>query len=277
MVNSETQAAIPPATSQVTEAPAVERTERVYPMSRQGRRQAIILLLGVASIWIFALWSLITILQDGVGGVEWVSAALMLGMLVVAPVVAWTLLEEANSRIVTSGSGIEYRTFGGIALAYGWDELEGFKPAGGRGRIAKFFLGDEEVDITSSNKVSNAEAGEPRPEEDPTEEDKKGYAAGADGRERAIPAAAIEVAASESDSEDTDEPGTLLLRVRNERTGQIANPLARFLHRQAHGASLPIYGGLEDRLELLDEIAQHLPVAVPAPLNSSPDSQAEIA
>jgi hypothetical protein len=274
MVNSETQAALPSATSQVTEAPSVERTERVYPMSRQGRRQAIILLLGVASIWIFALWSLITILQDGVGGVEWVSAALMLGMLVVAPVVAWTLLEEANSRIVTSGSGIEYRTFGGITLTYGWDELEGFKPAGGRGRIAKFFLGDEEVDITT-NKVSNAEAGEPRPEEDPTEEDKKGYAAGADGRERAIPAAAIEDAASEGDSEDTDEPGTLLLRVRNERTGQIANPLARFLHRQAHGAYLPIYGGLENRQELLDEIAQHLPAAVRTSLNSSPGSQAE--
>src|SRR5713101_7581337 len=63
--------------------------ERVYPMSRQGRRQALILLLGVITIWIFALWSLITILQDGVNGVEWVSMVLMLGLLLVAPVVAW--------------------------------------------------------------------------------------------------------------------------------------------------------------------------------------------
>src|SRR5207245_6632727 len=101
----------PPAT---TAAPTVsersDAAERVYPMSRQGRRQALILLLGVVTMWIFALWTLITILQDGITGVEWVSLALMLGLLVVAPVVAWTLLEEANSSITFSDAGICYRT-----------------------------------------------------------------------------------------------------------------------------------------------------------------------
>src|ERR1043165_4768822 len=117
--------------------------ERVYPMSRQGRRQAILLLLGVASIWIFALWTLITILQDGVNGVEWVSLLLMLGMLVVAPVVAWTLLEEANARIVTDNEGIKYRTIAGITLSYNWEEVQGLKSKEGRSRIARFFLGDD--------------------------------------------------------------------------------------------------------------------------------------
>ena len=81
--------------------PVAERVECVYPMSRQGRRQAFILLAGVASIWIFALWTLVTILDGGITGVEWVSLVLMLGILVVSPLVAWALLEEAGSRIVT--------------------------------------------------------------------------------------------------------------------------------------------------------------------------------
>src|SRR5205823_3925247 len=114
------------------------------PMSRQGKRQALILLLGVVTIWIFALWSLITILQDGVSGVEWVSMALMLGLLLVAPVVAWVLLEEANSRFIVSSKGIQYRTLAGISLDYGWEDLTGFAPAGGRSRLARFFLGDDE-------------------------------------------------------------------------------------------------------------------------------------
>jgi hypothetical protein len=232
----------------------------------------LILLFGVASIWVFALWSLITILQDGVGGVEWVSAALMTGMLVVAPVVAWTLLEEANSRVVTSGAGIEYRTFAGIALTYAWDDVQGFNPKTGRGRIARFFLGDEEVDI-NNNKVTKAEAGEPRPGDNSTTDAQiEQVAANADGRERALSAPAAREELAEDGDEglgDNEEPDTLLLAMRTDRTGQIANPLARFLHRQAHGTALPIYGGLENRRELLDEIARRLPVPAAAAAQSS--------
>src|SRR4051794_7021434 len=101
---------IAPTQTNITSA---EQAGHVYSMSRDGRRQAIILLVGVASIWIFALWSGIVILQDGVSGVEWVSLLLMLGILVVAPIVAWTLLEEANGRILTSDTGIEYRSIAG--------------------------------------------------------------------------------------------------------------------------------------------------------------------
>src|SRR5438045_8169499 len=101
-----------------TTPPATESAEQTYPMSREGRRQAFVLLAGVISIWIFALWTLITILQDGVSGVEWVSLALMLGLLVVAPVVAWALLEEANSRITLSDESIKYQTIAGINLTY---------------------------------------------------------------------------------------------------------------------------------------------------------------
>src|SRR5919204_4180269 len=116
----DTSPAAPTAASPLSEPGAAERT---YPMSRQGRRQALILLLGVVTVWIFALWTLITILQDGVSGVEWVSLALMLGLLVVAPMVAWALLEEANSSITVSDKGIRYRTLARISLDYAWDEL----------------------------------------------------------------------------------------------------------------------------------------------------------
>jgi hypothetical protein len=246
-------------------AAQVEPEERVYAMSREGRRQALILLLGVASIWIFALWTLITILQDGVGGVEWVSLILMLGMLVVAPVVAWTLLEEAYSRVVTDRQGIKYHTIAGIGLSYAWDDFTGFKPKGGRGRLARFFLGEDGDTGANDNIGRKVEAGEPRPGGDPTRDDgdtkmeaRVSEGAAEPGLE---PATAEQPPPPTGDEEEDGDPETLLLQVRNDRTGQIANPVTRFLHRQAHGTALPVYGGLENRSELLDEIASHLPAA----------------
>jgi hypothetical protein len=36
------------------------------------------------------------------------------------------------------------------------------------------------------------------------------------------------------------------------------------LHTQAHGAALPIYGGLQDLDDLLSEISRHLPTPSPS-------------
>ena len=187
---------------------------RVYALSRDGRRTAIILLLGVASMWVFALWSLITILDDGITGVEWVSSFLMLGILVVAPMVAWTLLEELNSRISLSDTSLRYQSLGGIDLAYSWDDLAGFQQAGQRGKVARFFLSDKEAQP------------------------------------------AVEAEASVDDIEE--EPSTQLLHVRDGHGPQIGNPVVSFLHRQAHGTNVPIYGGIENREELLGEIRTRL-------------------
>ncbi len=198
-----------------------------YPMSKEGRRQAIILLLGVISIWVFALWSLITIFQDGITGVEWVSGLLMLGILVVAPMVAWTLLEEANSRITTDDSGITYSTLGGIHLRYPWTDIVGFQDKGRKSRLARFFLGDDDKD-GDSNKQNKEE------------EIARTVKAGEDG-----------------ETPLEDEPETRLLTLRN-KPASIPNPVVNFLHRQAHGDALPIYGGLENRKALLEEIALHI-------------------
>jgi hypothetical protein len=55
-------------------------------------------------------------------------------------------------------------------------------------------------------------------------------------------------------SDDADEPTDELV-LRGDYTGQIRNPLMRFLHGQAYGRQrLPIYAGLAERDELLAEI-----------------------
>lgn len=61
--------------------------------------------------------------------------------------------------------------------------------------------------------------------------------------------------------DDGDEPLDEIL-LRQDVGPQIANPILRFLHRQAYGARhLPVYAGLEDRAELLNEIRRNAAIA----------------
>ena len=55
-----------------------------------------------------------------------------------------------------------------------------------------------------------------------------------------------------------DEPETFCSPSAKTLHGQIANPVVRFLHKQAHGNALPIYGGLENRKALLAEISSRI-------------------
>lgn len=58
----------------------------------------------------------------------------------------------------------------------------------------------------------------------------------------------------EADEEPLDE-----LVLKNSRLSSIRNPLLRFLHAQAYGRRrLPLYGGLEEREELLERIRAYL-------------------
>lgn len=204
-----------------TQTPAENTASSTYAMSKPGRRQALVLFVGAASIWVFALWTLVTILENGITGVEWVSLVLMLGILLVAPMVCWALLEEAYSQISTGDWGIRYRTLAGIDLTYSWEEIAGFKGKSDRSRVARFFLGDE-GEGKSGERVRDVEA---------------------DG---------------DIEKESEDEPETRLLEVRQDRTGQITNPLVRFLHRQAHGTHIPIFSGLENHSMLTGEITSRL-------------------
>jgi hypothetical protein len=61
--------------------------------------------------------------------------------------------------------------------------------------------------------------------------------------------------------DDADEPMDELL-LREDYTRQIRNPLLRFLHSQAYGRTkLPLYAGLQDRDELINEIRQRASLA----------------
>jgi hypothetical protein len=214
----------------------------LYIMSREGRRQAVILLLGVATLWVAALWIALTILLDGVGGVEWVSLLLMLGIIVVAPLAGWALVEELTSRITTDAHGINYRAAGGINLCYSWKALTGFRPRQDPGRVKRFFLGDAPVDVHDDGRDRDRHVHTPD----------DGPAAEAEG-----------AVAPDSTHPLQDEQGTLLLQTSVDPAAQITNPLVRFLHRLAYGTAIPLYGGLEGRDELVKEIAAHLQPANP--------------
>jgi len=204
------QQAIPQALT-IDDASIVGET---YPMSREGRRQAIVLLLGVISLAIFALWSLVNILQDGVSDVEWVTGAFMLAILLVSPLVAWTLLEEANTVVTTSDSGLTYSTLGGVSLQYKWPDVTGFQSKRGKSKLARFFLGDDDA---------------------PREE-------------------SVSVTSEGDAENSAESPSTLLLSVRTDPALQLKNPLVRFLHKQAYGDTLPLHSGLANRDLLINNI-----------------------
>ena len=66
------------------------------------------------AIAVFAIWSLVALLTGGLQGPEWVSALLLLAILGLSPLVAWSLLAEYNAAILTDAAGLTYRTIGGI-------------------------------------------------------------------------------------------------------------------------------------------------------------------
>lgn len=218
--------------AQPAAAPAQVLTSSVsneYPMSREGRRQGIILLIGVLSLEVFAVWSLVTILDRGLDGAEWVSALLMVGIALIAPLVAWTLLEEINSRYLVTAEGLRYTSIGGIDLLYPWEQLAGFKTEQRRGRIARFFLGDEDDTETVNN--TSAEG--------------------------------TTLGGTNNDEEESEvEPQALALQVREsyrpQVDSQLGNPLLRFLHTQSRGYTVPIHGGVENRGELVSQITSRI-------------------
>jgi hypothetical protein len=194
-------------------------TSRSYAMSREGRRQANILLLGAASLWVFGLWTLINALDGGLSGAEWVTTLLMLGIVVVAPVVAWALLEEANSRYIVEEGGLRYRSLGGVDLTYAWDEIAP-EEGGRKSRIARFFLGDDDAPA------------EPAP-----------------------PSTSVAIAGDEEEVSLEEEARHYRVP---DHTGQIANPVARILHKLAYGSRLPVHNGVENRGALLNEIGERI-------------------
>lgn len=234
---------------------------QVYRLSPAGRRTALILLLGVAAIWVFALWTLVTQAQDGLSGPEWVTAILMLGILVVAPVVGWTLLEERTTTITTDARGLTYRSVGGIHLAYTWPEITGLEPAPAQpSRWAQLFMDNPASAVVPPTKEQSPAAGQ---QADETQHNNASPTVTRDSSRPGI--------STPADAEDTDEEAyeanqrTIRVAVRPVPAARIANPALRALWQQAHGDTLPLPGELESREAVLATIRDHLAHQEPSP------------
>lgn len=192
-------------------AEQVVAEEKVYRLSRAGRRMAYLLLAGGVLIWLFALWTLKNTLQIGVrnflpslerlgkrlvgteGSIppeEAIPAVIMLVLAIVVPLLIWNIVEELRSSYQVGPAGITFRSWG-VELSYPWAEIADLRPV------------DEEA-------------------EEPLDE----------------------------------------LIVRTSRLSEIRSPVARFLHWQAYGRhKLPLYGGLEEREELIVRVRAHMAAA----------------
>ncbi len=180
-----------------------------YRLTADGRRNALVLLVGALIIWAFALWTFRTTLGisynplrffgslaaafvGGLGPGQIIPALLLLVLIVATPFVIWNIFEEYAASYTLTDDGLRFESTG-VALTYPWSS------------------------ISAIRRTDAADAG--------------------------------------------DEPDETL-EIGADLTGQIANPVARFLHAQAYGRTrLPIYGGVERRDELIDEIRRRARLA----------------
>lgn len=249
--------------------PAASTTEgppaggQVYRLSAAGRRTALILLLGVAAVWVFAAWSLVTQALDGVSGPEWVTAVLMLGILLVAPVVGWTLLEERNATITTDAQGLTYRSINGIHLAYTWPEITGLNPAPAQpSRWARLFMDDPAPPAVPPTTEQSPPAGRKAEMSNQSNSSNASRTGAPDDSRIGPPPAEAEEPTTEAEEAP---PRTVPVTVSPPPAARIGNPVLQALWRQAHGATLPLPGELENRAAVLATIRAHL-----APQESPP-------
>ncbi len=230
-------------------APAPAR--HTYRLRRETRWTVGALLIGVVLIAIYAIWTLVSLLAGGPSGGDWINAAFMLAILVISPLVAWSLLAEWSTTITTSPEGLTWRAAGGLRLAYAWSEIAGLAPAAPRWR--PFSLGDN---ARSAGRIAEPTSGtedSSTATQVDTQVDTEGVPA--PGEELTTPPAAPVPAAEPEDA------APLQLRVHPPAPERIANPLLRLLYRQAYADGVPIYAGLQDRRALLAEIAAHTTAA----------------
>jgi hypothetical protein len=215
-----------------------------YRLAPEARRTTLVLLLGVLAIAIFAIWSFVALLTGGLQGPEWISALLMLAILGLSPLVAWSLLAEYNATILTDAAGLTYRTLGGITLTYPWPQVQGLAPA----PLGLFTFGDK-ARAAGRNAAESTLAIEREP---------------VTGKDVEIPPAVPEGGAAEALPE-SESPWQIV--VDPPAPERIANPLARLLYQQSYAGGLPLPMGLQDRPALIAEIAAHRTAATTSQLS----------
>ena len=237
-----------------------------YRLAPEARRSVGILLLGVVAIVLYAVWNLVALATGGLQGPEWVTAALMLAIIVVSPAVGWSLWTEYTASLTTDPQGLTLRSGGGVQLAYRWAEIGGIAAApAGWGPLS---IGDKARSAGRSAELGAPSAGSPRMDtlagspaaEVPLRNIETSIANGVPVTETdaeiRTPGPAIDLP-DEADDRDLAEGELLHLTVQPPAPARIANPVVRFFYRQAFGARLPLFPGLAARPALLAELAAH--------------------
>lgn len=118
---------------------------KTYRLTPAGRRTTIIMMIAVILLWVFALWMLPTTLgvrvlelrstldaaiDTGFRVSQLIQAAILVLMIVSAPLLWWSLWEEWNTSYTVSDDGLTYRTIKGIALHYPWTHVRELRADG---------------------------------------------------------------------------------------------------------------------------------------------------
>jgi hypothetical protein len=183
-------------------------------------------------------------------------------------VVGWNLLEERATTITAGATGLTYRSLGGIELRYAWPEVTGLDPAPpARSRWARLFFDDPASETTPANLAQSPTAG---PKAAPTNQITRSNAplSGTPDETPAGPSPPRPPAAAEDRAQDTvdAEQRTIPVQVHPPPAARLSSPVTRALWQQAHGPTLPLPAGLEDRAALIATIrAQLAPRESPPP------------
>ncbi|MFM2033023.1 MAG: hypothetical protein RLZZ297_1788 [Chloroflexota bacterium] len=115
-----------------------------YQLSRDGRRNAWLLLVGAVCIWVFAIWTLQSTLglsydpgalssslsalwSEGLTVNRTVPALFMLVLMVAAPLTIWNIAMELSSRFSVAENGLRYQSIG-IDLTIPWEHISEIRP-----------------------------------------------------------------------------------------------------------------------------------------------------
>jgi len=121
---------------------------KTYRLTTVGRRTTLILIIGAILLWIFALSVLRSTLGIGaqefnpweLGAGKLIPAAVLITMLVAAPLLLWSLWEEWTTSYTVGDDGLTYRTVPGIALHYPWSAIRGLRQGDGDDAIAELIV-----------------------------------------------------------------------------------------------------------------------------------------
>jgi hypothetical protein len=122
---------------------------KTYRLNRSGRRNALLLTLAAAIVWLFAIIKLPDVLSsdtvrvsyralpgtisallaEGLSVNQIVPALLLVVLIVATPLLIWNLIEEWTTRYVVRDDGLEYDTVRGIRLWYPWSAITGLRRA----------------------------------------------------------------------------------------------------------------------------------------------------